>query len=272
MTARRQHDIIIDHCSLSWANDEVGSFYNNENFTLQYSLLAESLRDSGHSKGEHGYGGIWGGKNASFLRNIVASHTSRNPRINGYRLGAPYSQSETLVDIRNNVIFNWGFKSVYGAEGGKFNLVDNVFIPGPASTVDWIFELWHREDISMGHGYIHCNAFAGTSDDAQADRSRITVVDMDKEKANAILDDFLVSKTFYNESAALSSDEAYQQLVQSGDVGATLPVQDSVDKHVLDMIRHPQTIKGDGIIDSELEVISSWQDYEAEFTQPVERK
>jgi hypothetical protein len=135
---RNQQNIILDHCSMSWCVDECASFYSNKDFTMQWCMLGESLRNSIHDKGAHGYGGIWGGENVTFHHNMLIHHDSRNPRFNGWkRSGLSYSTTvaEERMDYRNNVVYNWGANSTYGGESaGKYNMVNNYYKYGPATS------------------------------------------------------------------------------------------------------------------------------------------
>ena len=131
-------NIVLDHLSCSWSVDGCVSCYGNENFTLQYCFITESLRNAGHVKGAHGYGGIWGGKNATFHHNLLAHHDSRNPRFDHDYVNVKCAGP---IDYVNNVVYNWGGNSTYGGEGTNkgaggrhINFVNNYYKYGPATS------------------------------------------------------------------------------------------------------------------------------------------
>ena len=124
-----QANIVIDHCSVSWSVDECLSVYGSKNISVQWNMVDQSMVDCGHSKGKHGYGGNWGGSGASYHHNLLAHHTSRTPRL-GPR---PSTQKDERMDLRNNVIYNWGGNGCYGGEGMNVNIVNNYYKPGPGT-------------------------------------------------------------------------------------------------------------------------------------------
>ena len=161
---RNKTGIIYDHCSLSWSIDEVASFYDNNNFTMQWCTVAESLTNPGHSKGAHGYGGIWGGKLASFHHNFVAHLMNRGPRFNGARYGwtgytsnKEYStykwqnavQAEN-VDFRNCVMYNAQGTCYGGPGGGQINIVNNYYKAGPSHSLKGTTLNGLKVDVSTG--------------------------------------------------------------------------------------------------------------------------
>lgn len=161
---RNKTGIIYDHCSLSWSIDEVASFYDNNNFTMQWCTVAESLTNPGHSKGAHGYGGIWGGKLASFHHNFVAHLMNRGPRFNGARYGwtgytsnkeySTYKWQNTVqaenVDFRNCVMYNAQGTCYGGPGGGQINIVNNYYKAGPSHSLKGTTLNGLKVDVSTG--------------------------------------------------------------------------------------------------------------------------
>ena len=161
---RNKTGIIFDHCSFSWSIDEVASFYDNNNFTMQWCTVAESLTNPGHSKGAHGYGGIWGGKLASFHHNFVGHLMNRGPRFNGARYGwtgytsnkdySTYQWKNTVqaenVDFRNCVMYNAQGTCYGGPGGGQINIVNNYYKAGPSHSLKETTQNGIKVDVSTG--------------------------------------------------------------------------------------------------------------------------
>ncbi|REC80118.1 pectate lyase [Chryseobacterium elymi] len=263
--ARFIKNLMVDHCSMSWSTDETVSIYVNENTTLQWCVISESLRNSAHEKGTHGYGGIAGGKFASFHHNLYAHHDSRTPRLGEYA-GSKFALTD-FTDFRNNAIYNWGHNNVYGGEGMNVNIVNNYYKPGPATTIKQrivgidknkkpeaeVYNIW-------GKYYINGNVMEGspeiTKDNwtkgvfGQMKAYNLTDEDKNSIKINQPHDIKDNVKTH-------SAEEAYEKILLFG--GASL-VRDAVDLHVLKDAKNGSfTYKGskgstNGIIDSQNDV------------------
>jgi hypothetical protein len=147
-------NIIIDHCSTSWATDETlsispftrESIRSIDNVTVQWSIISESLNDSVHSKGPHGYGTLArgsGGARYTMHHNLWAHHRARMPRLGNY-VDRHTDPVGPLFDVRNNVFYNWGGShSGYNADTesiSRYSFVGNHYYSGPSSKATIAFD------------------------------------------------------------------------------------------------------------------------------------
>lgn len=256
-TGAIHRSIMIDHCSSSWAIDENSSFYDNGDFTMQWCLISESLYRSVHPKGDHGYGGMWGGWRVSFHHNLLAHNSSRNPRFNGSRYTA--QPDSEVVDFRNNVIYNWGFNSAYGGEAGHQNIVANYFKAGPGTSGGSIpYRIVEPYDggYGYGHWYIAGNYVSGHPE-ATADNWTYGVQGV----AQAVKDSIRAGSPFqFSPISEQSAEDAFDPVLARA--GASL-VRDSVDRRVVEEARNGTATFGGawgaqkGIIDSQ-DSVGGW--------------
>lgn len=241
-----QKNVILDHLSVSWSIDECLSIYKTENLTVQWCLVTHSLNTSVHTKGSHGFGGIGGGYKATFHHNLLANHASRNPRFSSV-------DGTKWVDYRNNVVYNWGFKTAYGGgHHAEINIVNNYYKPGPASLHHRLLDV--AED-GTGRYYVAGNMMAG--DDAVTRDNHSAVTDCVGECTSCLVDFPFPSEPIHEDTPAV----AYQRILES--VGCSFS-QDSYDREVLRQVREGIGTFGiNGIINSQ-EDVGGWPVLNAE--------
>ena len=266
MSGRYQNNIILDHVSASWGTDEVLSVYHNSYVTIQHSIISEAIGD-GES---HKFGGIWGDNYSTYHHNLIAHNESRNPR---FASGAGH------VDFRNNVIYNWGYNSVYGGEKQQpgspefdsttINMVANYYKPGPATESgvrDRIAEPSSRGPGDEGSWHVADNFVVG--DSAVTADNWLGVDGNDFVQ----LDEPWPAMAIDQQTA----EEAYHSVLENA--GATLPTRDAVDTRIVDEVRNGYaTYEGEayeqehsvtdpseksGIIDSQADV-GGWPELES---------
>jgi hypothetical protein len=123
-------NIIVDHCSFSWGTDETMSIGNGKNISVQNCIISEGLNQSVHDKGAHGYGGIISGQNISIYNNLISHFVERNFQ---FQTGTDFTRDQSLIDFRNNVVYNWSHRANDGGAESNINLMDNYYKAGPAS-------------------------------------------------------------------------------------------------------------------------------------------
>lgn len=169
ITIDRGGRIILDHVSASWSVDETLSIGSRsrviDSVTVQWSIIAESLNLSTHSKGDHGYGSLVRGARGArftFHHNLWASHRARMPRPGNY-LTPDIDPVGPTFEFTNNVFYNWGGgRSGYNADRdpatvSSYAFIANAWKRGPNSTGGVIFE----EESPIAHAWFEGNSLDG---------------------------------------------------------------------------------------------------------------
>jgi hypothetical protein len=251
-------NIIIDHCSASWGEDQNIDTYRHlytptnggptlklpsVNVTIQWTISSEALNTYNHA-----FGGDWGGRNSMFHHNLFACNTGRNPSV-----AMTYD-----FNFVNNVLFNWRHRSVDGGDrNSTFNIINNYFKPGPATQANAVryrilepAQSWNKTNHVgiWGKAYVAGNVVEGYPDvtkdnwnggvqfnkapnpDASGEIERGTMDDADEIKKIAA--DVRVDRPFPMARVRIeSAQDAFDSVLKNA--GANLPKRDSVDERAV---------------------------------------
>ena len=233
---RGRKNVILDHVSASWSVDETMSIYGCDSITVQWCMITESMFYSHHVKGSHGFGGIWGSNYSTYHHNLIAHHSSRNPRI---------ASNCGYMDYRNNVVYNWGYNSCYGGEahdsynpsdtnGSYINMVNNYYKPGPATQpgqVSYRIANPGYRDIYSDYGkwYVNGNYMEGNASVTADNWNGGIQTDgpLDMLRATSPWDAMPIEQQ--------TAEEAYEIVLSNA--GTTYPKRDAIDRRIAEETR-----------------------------------
>ena len=245
-------NIMIDHCSCEWGLDENISFYRHMfdmgdgkpsrkeptvNVTIQNTISAKALDTYNHA-----FGSTIGGENTTFMRNLWADNTGRNPSI-GWG---------GVFNFVNNIVYNWVHRT---ADGGEFstmsNFINNYYKPGPLTPKDSPigYRIVKTESRSknlfpyqqFGRVYAIGNIMEGneavTKDNWDGG---IQIADKDLKAEGGIPEDVMAlmksNEPFpMAHMTIIPSEKTFDYVLEN--VGATLPTRDIVDQRIIEEVR-----------------------------------
>ena len=241
-------NIMIDHCSCEWGLDENISFYRHMfdlndgkpkrktptvNVTIQNTISAKAL-----DTWNHAFGSTIGGENTTFMRNLWADNTGRNPSV-GWA---------GVFNFINNVVYNWVHRTADGGEfKSMFNFINNYYKPGPLTPKESL--VGHRiikaESRSeglfpfkqFGRVYANGNIMEGYPEITKDNwKGGIQIDDH-----NAEIDETVMALMRSDEPfnmpyvSVMDTRGAYQWVLNYA--GATIPCRDIVDQRICEEVR-----------------------------------
>ena len=242
-------NIMIDHCSCEWGLDENISFYRHMfnlgdkfgkrkeptvNVTIQNTISAKALDTYNHA-----FGSTIGGENASFMRNLWADNTGRNPSI-GWG---------GVFNFINNVTYNWVHRSCDGGEYSTMsNFINNYYKPGPLTPKDknvgWRIIKSESRSKNLfpfkqyGRVYANGNIFEGYPNITK-DNWDGAIQTSDEKDGKLTATEFAIMRSnepfVMPQLTILPAEKTFDHVMEN--VGATLPVRDAIDEMIIKEVK-----------------------------------
>lgn len=247
-------NIMIDHVSATWGLDENMSMYRHMyndstgaieqklgtvNITIQNSIFAEALDTWNHS-----FGSTLGGENCTFIRNLWANNTGRNPSIGWYG----------IFNFVNNVVYNWVHRSIDGGDyRALYNIINNYFKPGPATPKNSVGHRILKPESgrsklayhTYGRAYVNGNIMEGypeiSKDNWKGGVQVEELNDAGEYEADMRWPKPLPMPVF----SVLDASKAKDFVLQNA--GATLPLRDPVDTRIVEQVRTGKVLVPAGV-------------------------
>ncbi len=224
-------NVVIDHCSFSWGEDEtVSTWYGANNITISHCFITEALNRSRHRKGTHSAGLIIGDSSwhVTVHHTLMAHNGFRNPLISG---GGTH-------DLVNNVAYDWDNlpAQVSDSHGNSFiNFINNYFIHGPTSANSVPSEIVVDRSYGIASPKLYLSGNLGPHrPTADLDEWDLVRMDWGDERPDAAR--YKADKPFPTWSVTIQPTmEALTNVLETA--GATLPKRDAVDTRIVTEVR-----------------------------------
>lgn len=238
------YGVVVDHCSVAWAIDEnLSTWYECHDITVQWCITSEALHDSLHEKGPHSMGFLVGDSSYSISvhHNLFAHNNARNPLL----------KADTIVDVVNNLIYNWGGAATSHSNYEETDLpifanhVANYYIAGVDSGT---WEISFPSNMPLDSEiYVEGNIGPNRPDDT-----------VDEWALCNRTDEYLVDVT-HDFAPVTTWSAADASALVMNHAGAIVPHRDPVDERVVQSVRD-----GTGqIIDSQSDV-GGWPSFDGD--------
>jgi pectate lyase len=230
-------NVVVDHVSASWGEDEtVQTWFGAYDITFSWCLVSEALDKSRHPKGRHGGGFLIGdGSDRVTIHHCLMAHNDfRNPLI---------AQSG-LVDLVENVIYNWGRSAaeIYTDQKTdlttQVNFIGNVYLQGPSSNPE-LFEFVINSEPKAGKAppqvYAKDNLGPRRTSSGADEYALISL----GWGGVRVPDEYRTAKPFETRGVSRLQGSDLTNAVLVG-AGATLPQRDAVDQRVAESLPKKQ--------------------------------